>query len=320
LAFDDKLGLGNPQPTAQDYTVSATGLVSRTLGLWSRRLIQYIIIVGIIGVVCTMSSLLLLFTLFGTIGVLQTDPFTYFFNIFIQPSLPDLTLVVVSLLFAIVAFVINAIIGGAAIKFALDDYNTHSGDIRTSFSHSFGKILNFVAVQLVISFLVSILLIPGLILLNNSLGAIDIIDPFNPIFPPGALEMMMMGFIFILAGALIMIYISARLSPTLAIVMDTDLSAIGSLKKSWEITSGNVWHVIAGRILFGIVVIVLGLAVSAFVYPLSFYNIIPETFSSVVENIVIALLFSVLNFIFPVVLYRDLSSRAKGSSLDELML
>ena len=60
MAFDDDLGLDPSQPSAYDYTLSATGLVSRTISLWFGRIVQYIIIVGIISAVCVAVSVVLL--------------------------------------------------------------------------------------------------------------------------------------------------------------------------------------------------------------------------------------------------------------------
>ncbi len=312
LAFDE-LGKESSQQPEQDYTVNATGVVSRTISVWIRQIGQYIIIFGIMAAAMNLISFLILVAMFERIGVLGTDPLSYFVNILTLTSLPDLTLIAVSLLFAIVAFVINAILGGAAIKYALDDYNARRGDIRTSFSHSFGKTFNFIAVQLLISLFNAILLLPGFYFLINAMLLIDISDPFNPIFPPGSLEMMMAGAGLMFVGGIILIYVSARFAVALAAVIDTDLSAIDSLKKSWNLTSGNVWHVIGSWILFGFVVAVLGAIVSTLGYYLQPYDV-------VIPTIVTSLLFSALNFIFPVVLYRDLSSRVKESSLESLMI
>jgi membrane-anchored glycerophosphoryl diester phosphodiesterase (GDPDase) len=317
LAFDE-LGPDQSQLNTQKYTLSATGVVSRTLGLWKRRFVQYIIIVGIIGACTVTGSFIVLFALFGTIGIIGTDPVTYLVSILAFTTLPDLTLIGVTLLFASVVFVVNAILGGAAIKFTLDDYNARNGDIQTSLSHSYGKALNFIAVQLVISFLTAIFLYPGLNLLLNAMTSIDITDPYNPIFPPDAIQMMMVGSTLLMVGVLVMVYISARLAPARAIVIDTNLSAIASLKKSWVLTSGNVMHVIGSWFIFGIAINVLGFLVSAFTYLLGYVGL--YSYSLVIESIIGALLFWALNYIFPVVLYRDLSSRVKESSLDELMI
>ncbi|MFW9958572.1 MAG: glycerophosphoryl diester phosphodiesterase membrane domain-containing protein [Candidatus Odinarchaeota archaeon] len=312
MAFDE-LGKDSSQQSGQDYTVGATGVLSRTISVWIRQIGQYIIIFGIMTAAMNLISFLILIAVFDRIGVLGTDPLSYFVNILTLTSLPDLTLIAVSLLFAIVAFVINAILGGAAIKYALDDYNVRRGDIRKSFSHSFGKTFNFIAVQLVISLINAILLLPGFYFFFNAMLLIDISDPFNPIFPPGSLEMMMAGASLLVVGGIILIYLSARFAPTLAIVIDTDLSAFDSLKKSWNLTSGNVWHVIGSWILFGLVVVVLGAIVSYIGYFLQPYDV-------VIPTIVTSLLFGALNFIFTVVLYRDLSSRVKESSLEALMI
>jgi membrane-anchored glycerophosphoryl diester phosphodiesterase (GDPDase) len=317
LAFDE-LGQSPSQKDAQKYTLSATEVVTRTLGLWKRHLIQYIVIVGIIGAGIVAVSFVVLFALFGTIGVLGTDPVTYLVSFLAFPSLPDPTLIGVTMLFASVAFIVNAILGGAATKFALDDYSANNGDIRTSLSHSFSKALNFIAVQLVTSFLTAILLYPGLNILMNAVLSIDLTDPYNPVFPPDAMEMALTGAVLLLAGGLILIYILPRLAPATAIVIDSNLSAIGSLKKSWALTSGNVMHVIGCWFIFGIIVDIFVVLVNVFTYLLRYVNL--ESYALVIESIIGALLFWALNYIFSVVLYRDLSSRVKESSLDELLL
>lgn len=313
MAFDDDLGLDSSQPSAYDYSLSATGLISRMFSLWSRKLTQYIIIIGFFGAACAGVSFLLLFTLFGGIGVIDAEPISYFFSFFTYTTLPDMTFITVTLLFAVVAFVINAIVIGATIKFALDDYSGIRADIGMSISHSTGKMMNLMIVQLLISLLISAATIPGLALMSSAMEGFDISDPFNPIFSPESIETLLTAFGLLLIGGIVVLYLVVRLAPTLAIVIDTDLSPIDSLKKSWELTSGNVVHVFAGQILLGIVMIVIGAIVSAVAYSL-------YPFDLVVASIATALLFGSLNYIYAVVLYRDLSSRTGTSTLDELML
>jgi hypothetical protein len=317
LAFDE-LGTGVSKSTAQNYTVNAAGLVSRTFGVWKRQFVQYVIIFGIPGAVAIATSFLMLLFIFGSIVIVGTDPVSYFFGLFASASLPSPTLIAVSLLLAVILFIFYAIIGGAAIKYALDDYASRTGDVRSSYSHAYRKSFNFVIAQLAVSVLTSVPLYPGLILLTNAISGIDISDPFNPIISPGAMESMMFGSILLLVGVPIALYLIARFSPTVAIVIDTDLSAINSLKRSWELTGGHVLHVIAGRILLGICVILLGIILSAIPWLLSLSSL--GQYGLVTENIVSTLLFGVLNYIFPVILYRDLSSRVKESSLESLLL
>lgn len=313
MAFEDDLGLDSTQPSAFDYTLSATGLISRTFGLWSRKLAQYIIIIGLFGAASAAVSFLLFFTLFGTIGVIGSDPISSLFSFFASTTFPSIPVITATLLFTIVAFVINAVVIGGTIKFALDDYSGLRADIWQSISHATGKLGSIIIVQILISLLISAVTVPSLIMIASAMEGIDLTDPFNPIIPPGSFELMMGAFGFLLVGGIFALYISARLVPTLAIVIDTDLSAIDSLKKSWGLTSGNVIHVIAGQILLGIVVIIIGAVVSSLTFGLYPYDL-------VVGNIVTSLLFGSLNFIFAVVLYRDLGSRTDSSTLQDLMI
>ncbi len=315
MAFEDELGHDASQPMGQDFVLSATGIVSRTISLWSRKLLQYIIIVGIIGAACVAVSFVILLVMFGFVGTLGADPFGSLINFFFDP-LSNIPLLAVSVGFAIVAFVLNAIINGAAIKFTLDEYGGTGGDIGASFSHSFGRVLNIIIVQLILSFLVSIILTPATILTTQAMDMIDITDPFNPIIEPGAFELMMsaMGLFFL--GGTFLIYVQVRFAPTLAILIDTDLSAIDSLKKSWGLTSGNFIHVFGSYILLSLAVIVLGIIVSAAMA----FTFLPLSYLLVIESLITALLFGALSYIFTVVLYRDLSSRTDTSTLQDLMI
>ncbi|MFW9974962.1 MAG: hypothetical protein ACFFDQ_06845, partial [Candidatus Thorarchaeota archaeon] len=257
MAFDDGLGLEPSDSYPESYSVSATGLISNTFSLWARKLGQYIIIVGIPGIALTVLSFLFLMILFNAIGVITTNPITYFFDLFTYTTLPELSIITMSLVFATVAFIINAVVTGAAIKFALDDYAGSKSEIGSSFSHASSKTWKIIVVQILLAIIVSAAITPSLILTGIAMESVDISDPFNPIFPPGSIELILAAFVLLIVGGIVALYISARFAPTLAIVVNTDMSAIDSLKNSWELTSGNVLHVLAGQILLGISVIVL---------------------------------------------------------------
>ncbi|MGY5872003.1 MAG: hypothetical protein RTV72_07170 [Candidatus Thorarchaeota archaeon] len=317
MAFEDELGNDQSQPGDQDYTLSAFELFSKTISLWARKIIQYITIVGIIGAACVAVSFIILFILFDIVGVLGANPISYFISLFFE--LPtDFNLIVVSVVSAIFVFVLNAIIFGAAIKFTLDEYGGNGGDIGASFSHSFGRVPNFIIVQLILSFFVAIVLIPATTLSTQAMDMIDITDPFNPIFPPGSIELLMSGMVLFIVGGIFLIYINVRFAPALAVVIDTDLSVIDSLKKSWELTSDNFFHVFGSIILLNVAVLILGVFVSVIVE----FTYLSLDYRYVIEAVITALLFSSLSFIFTAVLYRDLSSRSRteSSSLEDLII
>lgn len=317
MAFEEDLGYDPSQPVDQNFTLGATDIITKTISLWFRRIVQYIIIFGIISTVCVAISVVLLFTMFGLIGTIAADPFSYLISFFMDP-LSDLPLLVLSMGFAIIAFVLNAIISGAAIKFTLDEYGGNGGDAGTSFSHSISRLLNIIVVQLILGFIIAIIMTPATIFLTRAMAMIDISDPFNPIILPGAFEMLMYAMVLLLIGGIFLIYMNIRFTPTLAVVIDTDLSAIDSLKKSWELTSGNFFHIFGSYILFVLAVGVLGLIVNVALT----FTFLPLAYTIVIESILTPLLFGALTYIFATVLYRDLHSRtgAVSSSLDDLML
>jgi len=318
VAFEEDLGFDPSQPRDEDYTLSATGLVSKTFGLWTRKIVQYIIIIGLVSVVTTLVSFVLLFTVFGTIGLLSPDPINYLFGVFVLPSTPDLTLIASTVVFGIITFVVNAILSGAAIKFALDDYGGQTAEIGISFSHSLGKTTRILTVQVILSLIVSAVTGPSLALLTRGMEGFDFSDPFNPIISPEAFQFLIMGSILFMVGGIFILYFIIRFAPALAIVVDTDLSAIDSLKKAWELTSGNFLHVLGGQILIGLVVILFSMIIGL---PLGFVLFL-NPYAVVFEVIFTALLFSAPSLIYIAVLYRDLMARSGpvGSDLPEYVL
>lgn len=318
MAFEEGLGYDPSQPREENYTLSATGLVSKTFGLWTGKFVQYVTIVGLVSVFTTLMSLVLVFSIFGIVDILQTDPINYLFSIFSFTTTPDVTMVILSVAFGVIAFIVNAILSGAAIKFALDDYGGQTADIGMSFSHSFGKTTRIVTVQLIMTLIVSAVIAPSLALMTRGLESIDIYGPWPPIIDPEAIQLMMMGAVLLLVGGIFIVYLTVRFAPALAIVVDTDLSAIDSLKKAWAITNRNFLHVLGGQLLIGLAVGLLGMIITV---PLGFYMFL-NPWAFIASTIIIALLFSAPNLIYIAVLYRDLMSRAGpiGSDLPEYVL
>lgn len=310
MAFEDGLGTAPSHQREQSDALSAYDIMARTISLWTRKIGQYIVIVGIIGAASAAVSFIILNSLFGLIGTIGTDPLSLLVTLLLD-SAPDFTLIAVTVGFAFFAFVLTAITGGAAIKFTLDEFGGNGGDVGTSFSHSFGRIVNVIILQLILSFFVAVTLTPATILLTQGMDMIDITDFMNPIFPPGSIELVMEGLALFFVGGIFLIYINIRFAPALAVVIDSDLSAIDSLKKSWELTSDNFFHVFGSYILLNVAILILGMAVT-FVVSFIF---IPDTYLLVVDAMVSALLFSMLRYIFTAVLYRDLSTRSGVSNL-----
>jgi hypothetical protein len=310
LAFEEGLGTDPSQQRDENYTLSAYDIMVNTIKLWYRKLIHYIIIVGVISVLCIGLSFVLLFLLFGTIGTIGADPFSYLIGLFFD-VVTDIPLFALTIGFAFFAFILNAVIIGAAIKFTLDEYGGPGGDIGASFSHSLGRVVTVIIVQLILSFFSAIILTPAMSLLTQAINMVDITDITNPIIPPAAIELMLAGFALFAIGGIFLLYINVRFSPVMAVVIDTDLSAVDSLKRSWELTSENFFHIFGSYILLSVTILIIGAALTLVLDLL----LLPMDTSLVINTILSALLFSSLSFIFTAVLYRDLVSRF-GDSVD----
>jgi membrane-anchored glycerophosphoryl diester phosphodiesterase (GDPDase) len=256
-------------------------------------------------------------SVFGLVDILPSDPINYLFSIFSLTTTPDMTIVILSVAFGIVAFIVNAVLSGAAIKFALDDYGGQTANVGMSFSHAFGKITRIVTVQLIMTLIFSAITAPSLNLMMRGLEGIDIYT-YPPTIDPEAMQLLTMGAMLLMVGGIFILFITVKFAPALAIVVDTDLSAIDSLKKAWAITSGNFLHVLGGQILIGFAVGLLGMIITV---PLGVFMFL-NPWALVAGTIFVALLFSAPSLIYIAVLYRDLMARAGplGSDLPEYVL
>ncbi|MFW9921232.1 MAG: hypothetical protein ACFFED_16635 [Candidatus Thorarchaeota archaeon] len=306
MAFDDGPTFEEPaQPYGQDFTVSWTGLVSRTFTLWGRKLAQYIMIAFIPLLIFTLIEYAVLYLFYGSlaylyIGSIATDPFTLILNIFLLTS--DITFILITVIITITSVIISAIVAGAIYKFALDNYGAPDrGDVRESFSYASGRIVKLILVQLIISGISIGFMIPGIILLFLSVLTFD-------------LTLIMTAFAAIAIGALVSFYITVRLAVAPVLVMAEENSVMDSIRRAYALAAGQFWHIFAGQILLALAVGVLGMIVGFLSLPLLII-LGSSPMGALITYFLIAVIagifFTPLTYIFHAVLYRDLASRSE---------
>ena len=305
---DEGLGLEPAAPPEQDFTVSALDLVTRTFKVWVRKLPSYILIVGLIGVAFSLLQFAVFYALYGTLAFdlllyVSTDIINTLLGLATAEPFVAIEIVIIAIVLTVVGMIVNAVIAGGGIKFALDDYGSRQADVRTSLSFAFSRLSTMIVAQFLLTLIVAGALAPGMYLF---LGAFASIDPLNPSME--ALSAMMMALPFIFIGLVVSLYFSIRLAPTNAVVIAEDLGAIDSLKRAWELTTGNFLHIFGGQILLGIAVGVIALVPGWLLVPLVFYDLALVLYVSVLIS---SLLFIAINYVFAAVLYRDLESRSR---------
>ena len=305
---DEGLGLEPAAPPEQDFTVSALDLVTRTFKVWVRKLPSYILIVGLLGVAFSLLQFAVFYALYGTLAFdlllyVSTDIINTLLGLATAEPFVAIEIVIIAIVLTVVGMIVNAVIAGGGIKFALDDYGSHQADVGTSLSFAFSRLSTMIVAQFLLTLIVAGALAPGMYLF---LGAFASIDPLNPSME--ALSAMMMALPFIFIGLVVSLYFSIRLAPTNAVVIAEDLGAIDSLKRAWELTTGNFLHIFGGQILLGIAVGVIALVPGWLLVPLVFYDLALVLYVSVLIS---SLLFIAINYVFAAVLYRDLESRSR---------
>ncbi len=300
------------QPSGRDYSVGVAGLVSRTFSLWMRRLVSYVLIVGIVSVVMSAVSFVVLYALYGAaafnlLELVFSDPLGLLVSIFSLTGLTDIVLLVVIVALSLVSILVGAVVGGGAIKFALQDYgNPGAGDVRSALSYGVSRAITLIAASFLQGLILAIPILPGLGIMLLSALAFDPADP-------STWNSIALGGVVLLVGALVTLFLVVRLIPTIAVVVaEEEQSAFGAIKRAYQITGGAFWHTLGGVIIMAIAVFVVSLVLLVIVEAVAFVS--PAL--ALVGSLIVSLLLSPLNFIFQTVLYRDLESRAKEEEAD----
>ncbi len=308
---DEGLGLEPAAPPEQDFTVSALDLVTRTFKVWVRKLPSYILIVGLLGVAFSLLQFAVFYALYGTLAFdlllyVSTDIINTLLGLATAEPFVAIEIVIIAIVLTVVGMATNAVIAGAGIKFALDDYGSHQADVGTSLSFAFSRLSTMIVAQFLLALIIMGPLAPGMFLI---LGSFASIDPLNPSME--ALSAMMTGLGILVLGAIVALFFAIRLAPTIAVVVAEDLSVVDSLKRAWQLTAGNFLHIFGGQILLGIAVGVIALVPGWLLVPLVFYDLALVLY---VSALISSLLFGAISYVFAAVLYKDLESRSRVDS------
>ncbi len=297
-------GIDDQAPPRGNFVVGATGLVSRTLSVWGRNILTFVILFGVLAAIFTIVRFFLLWMIFGDpilaqnlMGFMGTDPFSFFVGLFslvqfglLSPSTMS-TFVSVSLFLMVVSMIVYAVLIGATIKFSIDDYGRGHANTGESVSVAMGRSGTLIMAQLIVGFVSALLFAPALLYM---------------LFVSVTIETVTTLLTLILVTFVLVLYVSIRLAPTAAVVIVEDKSAIDSVKRAFDLTGGQFWHVFAGQIVLGIVVVILDIVVGMFLFGLTFGlgwlgGILPVAVSG--------LLFVAIPYVFQAVLYMDLEAR-----------
>lgn len=294
MAFDN--GPESDEPPAQVFTVSITELVSRTLTIWTRKIISYITIGGMLFAFLIAIALTIGYFIPVTSFVTDWSNFFYVISALLYGyAVADISVFFsVSLVVIIITLVLTAIASGAIIKFALDDYGYKRADVGTSLSAAMSSFVTLFIVIMLGQLIMAVFSGPMSFFSEIALASIDLTtfvigDEF-------AANMMLLMVVLMIVA----FYITIRITPATAVIMAEDVSFVDAFKRSFELTKGNFFHTFLGIILIGIVVTVIDFIIIMFV---------GDFFASIINMLVL----TSITYVFHAVLYQDLNARSTAS-------
>ncbi|MHA1389907.1 MAG: hypothetical protein ACTSR9_15875 [Candidatus Thorarchaeota archaeon] len=288
-----------------DFVVSATTIVSRTSNLYSARIGAYVLMIGLAQFLMGFAADLIFFSSSPFIrpfytATLGTDPFSFlttslnligFFN----------SQIILNLVFYLVGIIFFATFGGGAIKYTLDIYrNPSESNAKESLIYARSRAGSLITIQLIIGSLMLLIASPILLLLVE--GRI-ILYPISPYSYLNALGNFLPMILICLSGV---VFISVRFATAPVVAIAENLGAVDSLRKAWELTSGNAIHTFKGILLL---LIVLGslTGVLSFLALMLFFGF--SVWMTLIPAAINQLFLSPIFFVFSVILYMDLLAR-----------
>ncbi len=288
-----------------DFVVSTTMIVSRTIKLYSARLGVYILMIGFFQFLMGLAADLIFFSSSPFIrpfytATIGTDPFS-FLTISLNLIGFSNSQIFLNLFFYLVGIIIFATFGGGAIKYTLDIYkNPSMSNAKESLIYARSRAGSLITIQLIIGLLMLLISLPILLLLVE--GRI-VLYPISPYSYLNALGNFLPIILICISG---IVFISVRFAAAPVVAIAENLGAVDSLRKSWELTSGNAMHTFKGILLMMIVLGSLTGVLSFFALMLFFGFSVWMTLIPAAIN---QLLLSPVFFVFSVILYMDLLAR-----------
>jgi hypothetical protein len=299
------------------FKVGVADLVSRPIALWYRKILSYIVLVGIVR--ATIFAVEAIFywyyhpsidawyfitpisQILEDMGYLSS--FTLMMDLIVIISGLDI-FILISAILILAEIIMYAIFGGAVVKMALDDYgNPGAGDAGRSFSHAMSKKVNLILSQFIFAGLSLVIISPILVILTWFQISTESI--FNPTSFP-----LFFSFIpLMLFCGIILSYAAIRISPLTAVVVAEDKSPVEAIKRAYKLTEGQFWRVLGGQALL---MLLLG-GLSSVIWLIALPPLLSQgVWLFIVPMVIAVLILSPLGFIQQAVLYKDLKERVPG--------
>ena len=307
MALEPDTG-SRPEEPVQNLRLSWIGLVTKTIDLWVKRLPKYIGMFLLPAALVVLLNLAVLYVLLGSVALtwlafISNNLVTTIVNLLLSTeALPLPAVVWIGL--SVIDMVVYTLAAGAAVKFTLDGYvSSQPGNLKSSFSFAFNRLSVLIGVQLGFGLIMALIALPLLIWVSQLLLSFDPENPYSI-----DLNLVLLVFVLILVLGPIMLYVSVRFTPLIAVPIAEEHGIVDSFKRAWALTRGSFWHIFGAQFILAIVIQIitfaLGFVSMALVY-------VSEWISIPVMSALTVIIIGPLDYVFLAVLVKDLQSRVE---------
>lgn len=298
----------HPEEPVQNLQLSWIGIAAKTVDLWVKKLLKYAAMFLVPAALVVLIDLATLYVLLGTDAIsrlaeISSDPVTVIVDMLLSAEAIPLPFAI-SIGLGLIGLVVYTVAGGAAIKFTLDGYvGTQTANAKSSFSFAFSRLSVLIGVRLALSLITTLVGLPLLIWASWILLTFDPANPSSLDF-----NMLVLFLLMLLVLVPIMVYISVRFAPLLAVPIAEEHGIIESLKRTWTLSGGHFWHIFGAQFLLSIIGGIIGFVLDFVGAALLFAG---EWVATPVMAVLSVIIIGPLDYVFLAVLVKDLQSRVE---------
>ena len=233
-----------PPPRRADFS----NLFSGTFQVWTQNFVPLFVVYFIVALVIGFLSFSAAYAIFGVPYAGGTVP-----GVSPTPSSADVAaLLAYDAVVIVIGWIITSTVIGGITDFSIRRFRGERVPIMDSLSRGFRRFPSILGANLLVAIITS-----GVVLLWAAILALGALSAFATSNPVGALAVLCGALAALPLVFVFVIYVDLALSLYAPVVMIEGAHAVDSLGRSWNLTKGHKWSLLAAAIVVGIILVVI---------------------------------------------------------------